>query len=95
MDNPATVLDMKHTNSYGILILATHFLDMTLNNLMAMALVMLELWVMWSIFPLPSLTGPLLPGVVALTRSYLWVNYKLLTFKLCTYDKLKGLKLNC
>ena len=72
--------------------------------------VMLDLWGMRSISSLPSLPGPLWPGVVAPDRALsmsqielncelmlYWIawNRTVLTFKLRTYTKLTCLKWNC
>ena len=46
------------------------------------ALVMLELWGMWSTYSLPLLPGPLWPGVVAPSRVLSMDQIELLTFKL-------------
>ena len=70
----------------------------------------LELWGMWSTPLLPSLPGPLWPGVVAPERvlfmgqielncilmlNWLFEIELFLTWKLCTYAKLNCLKWNC
>ena len=56
--------------------------------------VMLELWGMWSTPSLPSLPGPLWPGVVTPGR-VLSIEISKNRNKLCTYAKLNGLKWNC
>ena len=65
---------------------------------------LLELWGMGRAPALPSLPGPLYPGVVApdklliyrLNRTKPWfLEFTVLTFKLCTCDKLNCPKYNC
>ena len=58
---------------------------------------MLELWGMWSTPSLPSLPGPLWPGVIAPDMGKIELNRASFTmlifaFKLCIYTKLNCLK---